>query len=160
MTLQRWLEQEFFPVLDRHRLERGKKLYHNGKLEDLENHGQGFFATVKGSMGSSYEIDAYLPIDENGEPDIETMSISCSCPDWAEFCKHGICAMINFCKEQEGNIPTVFQTHEGAEEVKKALSDEMETIMDLAPVPLLEGDGGKLRRMHRTVKMKIRDRTF
>lgn len=160
MSLQQWLEKEFFPVLDRSRLERGKKLYDSERMIELEGHGQGFFATVSGSRGKKYEIDAYLPVDESGEPDIETMSISCSCPDWVEFCKHGICAMIVYCSEQEGSIPAVFRTHGGTEEVKKALSDEMETIMDLAPVPLLGGEAGKLRRMHRTVRMKLRDRTF
>lgn len=160
MTLQQWLEKEFYPVVDRNRLERGKKLYNSGKLVDLKDSEEGFFATVRGSGGKAYQIDAFLPVDDEGVPDIEEIVISCSCPDWAEFCKHTVCALMGYCLEQEAlHSATATVFNETAREVKKTLKDDMETIYDLTPIPLLR-ESGRLEQMHRTVAKKLRNHTF
>jgi uncharacterized Zn finger protein len=162
MTPEQWLE-DFFHIVDRNRLERGKALYRQGQLLDFQEKEKedGFYAKVKGSRGKPYEVEAYFPIVEEGLPDIEEMFVECSCPDWVEFCKHSICAIIYFCNELNHEPPvfSVSQTQwdTGVNEIQTAMNEDMVSITMLEPLSFM---GGTLNEMHRVVKRKLRNHSF
>lgn len=159
MTGEDWLQQ-FFRVVDRSRLERGRKLYSEEKLLSLRKTEEGFLAHVRGSRSKTYEVHAHFTTDEDGLPDIEELAIECSCPDWVEFCKHSICTMIHYCHHEldvKMEKPGRFSKY--AEDVKKAMTRDMQQIADLGPPPFLSNDQ-TLLRMHGIVQKKLRDRVF
>lgn len=159
MTREKWLQQ-FFKIVDRNRLERGKRLYHDEKTVLFKKKNNGFFAIVQGSRSKTYEVDAHFTTDESGFPDIEELAIECSCPDWVEYCKHSICSVIHYCKD-ELILPE--QQSKGlskhAQEINDTIHRDMEQIADLGPLPFLQGDQ-TLMRMQRIVQKKLRERSF
>ncbi|HET7579464.1 MAG TPA: hypothetical protein VFK33_09295 [Bacillales bacterium] len=158
MTPAEWLEKEFFPVIDRGRLERGKRLYRKGNPAIFRKNEDGFSAVVQGSRAKSYEVDAYLSLDKTGLPDIEEMSVVCSCPDWVEFCKHSVCAVIRYCEEQPSMLPDSVEREE-VEDVRKAITRDLEKITDLGPFFSFRG-GGSVEEMHRIVQKKLRNHSY
>jgi uncharacterized Zn finger protein len=91
--------KEFFSIVDVNRLKRGKILYNQGSIVDFKRKENGFFAKIQGSRKLPYETKAVFSCDETGLPVIDSLYIDCTCPDWVEFCKHGICAMVYFSNE-------------------------------------------------------------
>ncbi|HET7615426.1 MAG TPA: hypothetical protein VFK27_00620 [Bacillales bacterium] len=157
---EQWLEQ-FFKIVDFGRRERGKQLYKKNKLLNFRKNpgGDGFTAKVKGSGDKIYRIEAYYPQVDEGMPDIEEMKMNCTCPDWVEFCKHSVCAVM--CLAKNANGESVIwkdvspEVDEAAEKISLAMKRDMETLRDLGEPPFLRGTGQFLE-MHKIIRKKLR----
>ncbi|HET7658495.1 MAG TPA: hypothetical protein VFK37_09400 [Bacillales bacterium] len=156
MSGEEWLKA-FFQVVDHNRLNRGKKLYRDDHLLKLKKQKDGFFAVVQGSGYYQYDIDARFETDEDGMPDLEKLSVDCSCKDWVEFCKHAICAMIGYC--EEGNSRSFVVFDEKKTDVEHILSRDMEQLMDLGSLPVL-GKERSFDKMQSIVQKKIREQSL
>lgn len=157
MNKEDWFD-DFFRIVDRNRLDRGRKLFQGGHLKQMNIHQYGFHAIVDGTQLSEYEIHSQFPINEHGMPDLEHLSIECSCKDWVEFCKHSICAMISYC---EGRTSASSENHsfvynKKKTEVEGVLNRNMDQLMDLGAPPV-QGMERSFDQMQDMIRKKLRN---
>lgn len=155
MTKEDWLN-EFFGIVDRNRLSRGKKMYRDQHLKSLKEHHGGFYAVVRGSRAKNYEVHAQFPVDEKGIPELEGLTIECSCKDWVEFCKHSICAVISYCEGEMTGSRKDLLDHETVTAVETLMTRNMDQLIDLGPLPVL-GKERSFDKMQYIVQKKLRE---
>ncbi|MCU1346468.1 MAG: hypothetical protein JWL70_2734 [Acidimicrobiia bacterium] len=77
-------------LVDHARLVRGKELADRGRVHDLDIQPGRVTGSVTGSRSQPYEVVVRLP--ESGGPpqSAQEMRFDCTCPDWADPCKHAV----------------------------------------------------------------------
>lgn len=165
MSVDEWLN-DFFQIVDDNRLQKGRRLYHAGKVMEFgfDQDRNKFHAKVQGSRNKPYTVEGYFSGVSGDElPDLDDLFIECSCPDWVEFCKHAVSVMIHYGEErkQKPNAVQFVQSMqpepENAQvrELKKSMSAEMVSITSLQSPPFFE-TSRELKDIHSIVRDKLR----
>jgi uncharacterized Zn finger protein len=161
-----WLER-FISIVDVNRLKRGKLLYNQGRVVQYAKNNNGFAAKVQGSGKLPYNIDADFSYDENGLPGLDDLYVECSCPDWVEYCKHSICAVLFFSGELNRELSKTEAVNKNdlpnQERLRKLTMASEHDILSLAPAPFwkhVPDLSFALRKTHKTVRKKLKDHRY
>lgn len=167
-AVENWLER-FRSIVQVSRLRRGQLLYEQGRVLQYAKTNQGFTAKIQGSRRFPYEIDADFSSDENGLPDLDDFYIECSCPDWVEYCKHSICAVLFFSDEMSREL-TRFEAESPIQNDKlkrdrliKLTAMSEYDIYSLPTAAFWKSEQDlplALRKMHKTVKKKLNNHRY
>jgi hypothetical protein len=79
---------------DHARLVRGTELADLDRVHDIDLRPGRVTATVIGTRGDGYEVLVRVDPDAGPPDDPEDIRTSCTCPDWAEPCKHAIAVLL------------------------------------------------------------------
>jgi uncharacterized Zn finger protein len=114
---KKWLNS-FSDQVDFQRLQRGIMLYNKDHVLDIEIEPIGFKAVVLGTKNKRYEVTGEFIL--NGYfPDIRNWTITCSCPDEVQFCKHSVCAAFYLISHLEKSTKKTIQSHGNLLELQK-----------------------------------------
>lgn len=97
-------------VADGPRMARGRGLYRRGRVSGVfVSHGE-VIASVEGSEPEPYEVVLATRDAPNHAQGVDLVpgaidvSVSCTCPDWSDMCKHGAAALLGFADEVDDDL--------------------------------------------------------